>query len=342
MPRRPFSEGSRGEDRTAGGGLSCVGLGEDGSTDLASNLLDPAARAQQPVHTDFSPMIWDWDAEGVKGTASRLEQLCVHALLVQLYAPHLVTEGELPPAPATKGFGGGAKSGGPSADAVRAPVWLGKDYRLQCQPGGEPGITKGSWQRGHWRTLSPLTGFSRAHTAGQSAASKGRICSGVVAVTRDKQRQEPIVSLSGPQRAMHSRSPCAVNRRSILFCSAQRDELDLLAAQLDLELIAGRQPQLGGVGLAHHQVAVELHPGGLAEAPALRAPAAASSNAVAQVHPLGIQQCLIEGGEVEALAAILLAAHVAAAAHKIRFAGLAELLDLAEQLGAGKHGVMAK
>ncbi len=36
-----------------------------GSTYLASNLLDPAARAQQPEHTDFSPTIWDWDAEGV-------------------------------------------------------------------------------------------------------------------------------------------------------------------------------------------------------------------------------------------------------------------------------------
>jgi hypothetical protein len=48
--------------QTAGGGLACVGLGEDGSTYLASNLLDPVARAQQPAHTDFSPTLWDWDA----------------------------------------------------------------------------------------------------------------------------------------------------------------------------------------------------------------------------------------------------------------------------------------
>jgi hypothetical protein len=59
--------------QTAGGGLSCVGLGEDGSTDLASNLLDPAARAQQPEHTNFSPSLWDWDADGVRGTAARME-----------------------------------------------------------------------------------------------------------------------------------------------------------------------------------------------------------------------------------------------------------------------------
>ena len=32
----------------AGGGLACVGLGEDGSTYLASSLLDPSAKAQQP------------------------------------------------------------------------------------------------------------------------------------------------------------------------------------------------------------------------------------------------------------------------------------------------------
>jgi hypothetical protein len=59
--------------QTTGGGLSCVGLGEDGSTCLASNLLDPAARSQQPDHTDFSPSLWDWDADGVRGTASRME-----------------------------------------------------------------------------------------------------------------------------------------------------------------------------------------------------------------------------------------------------------------------------
>lgn len=47
--------------------------------------------------------------------------------------------------------------GGASADEVRAQVWLGKDYPLQRQPGGEPGTTRGTWQRGHWRTLSPLT-----------------------------------------------------------------------------------------------------------------------------------------------------------------------------------------
>jgi len=67
-----------------GGGLACVGLGEDGSTYLASSLLDPSSNAQQPEHIDFSATLWDWDADGVKGTAARMEQLSVHALLVAL------------------------------------------------------------------------------------------------------------------------------------------------------------------------------------------------------------------------------------------------------------------
>ncbi|MFM7265358.1 MAG: hypothetical protein ACKOZW_07170, partial [Cyanobium sp.] len=94
----------------AGGGLACVGLGEDGATYLASCLLDPSAKAQQPEHTDFSPPIWQWDADGVRDTSSRMEQLCVHALLVQLYLPELVAEGEVPPGSPSSGTGPGFSS----------------------------------------------------------------------------------------------------------------------------------------------------------------------------------------------------------------------------------------
>lgn len=136
----------------AGGGLACVGLGEDGATYLASSLLDPSAKAQQPEHTDFSPPLWDWDAEGVRGTSARMEQLSIHALLVQLYVPQLVSEGEIPPPPSAKGFGGRASAASrPLEHSLRRPVWLGKDYQLQRQSGGPT-------QRGHWRALSPLAG----------------------------------------------------------------------------------------------------------------------------------------------------------------------------------------
>jgi hypothetical protein len=135
----------------AGGGLACVGLGEDGATYLASSLLDPSAKAQQPEHTDFSPPIWDWDAAGVRGTTARMEQLCVHALLVQLFVSELVSTGAIPPPTGAKGFGGRAASdGGAGEEGMRAPVWLGKEYQLQRQGGDS--------QRGHWRALSPLAG----------------------------------------------------------------------------------------------------------------------------------------------------------------------------------------
>ncbi len=43
------------------------------SSDLASSLLDPSAKAQQLGHNDFSPTLWEWKAEGVKGTGATLE-----------------------------------------------------------------------------------------------------------------------------------------------------------------------------------------------------------------------------------------------------------------------------
>ena len=49
-----------------------------------------------------------------------------------------------------------------------------------------------------------------------------------------------------------------LSRPSLLLGSIPGDELDLLAAELDLQLIAGLHPHLGDVYLAHHLVAVEL------------------------------------------------------------------------------------
>ena len=69
---------------------------------------------------------------------------------------HLISEGEIPPAPGAKGFGGKASKGSATVEDIRHPVWLGQDYQLQRQPAA-PGVSKG-WQRGHWRALSPLAG----------------------------------------------------------------------------------------------------------------------------------------------------------------------------------------
>jgi len=62
-----------------------------------------------------------------------------------------VSEGEVPPPPASKGFGGRA-AGNRAAESLRRPVWLGKDYQLQRAAGGGPA------QRGCWQALSPLAG----------------------------------------------------------------------------------------------------------------------------------------------------------------------------------------
>ncbi|MFM7516117.1 MAG: hypothetical protein ACKO3V_04185 [Pirellula sp.] len=43
----------------------------------------------------FCPPLWDWAADGVRGTAARMERICVHVLLVQLTVPELVSEGEV-------------------------------------------------------------------------------------------------------------------------------------------------------------------------------------------------------------------------------------------------------
>ena len=94
----------------------------------------------------------------MRDTSTRMEQLCVHALLVQLYVSELVSEGEVPPPPASKGFGGRA-AGNRAAESLRRPVWLGKDYQLQRAAGG------GAAQRGCWQALSPLAGLVAAPLA---------------------------------------------------------------------------------------------------------------------------------------------------------------------------------
>jgi hypothetical protein len=116
--------------------------------------------------------------------------------------------------------------------------------------------------------------------------------------------------------------------------------LELLAAELDLELIAGLQAQLGGVGLADHQVAVELHPGGEAQLAACFGHT--TTPAVTEADVLGFQQGLLKGGEVQALAAVHLGADIAGGANQIGFLDIAELLDLGEQFGSSEHGERKK
>ena len=68
----------------------------------------------------------------------------------------------------------------------------------------------------------------------------------------------------------------------------------------------------GGVGLTHQQVSVALHRGDIAQ---LAAALAFAGSVRAKADAFGLEQGLIEGGGVQTLGAILLAAHLAAAAH---------------------------
>lgn len=107
--------------------------------------------------------------------------------------------------------------------------------------------------------------------------------------------------------------------------SAQWQQLDLLAAELGLGLTARLQTQLGGVGHANHQVAVELD---LGRVVAAAASLAAAFAALPEAQPPGFQQGLVEGREVEAFRAVLPGAQIAAAAHPLGLGNITEFLDL--------------
>ena len=66
---------------------------------------------------------------------------------------------------------------------------------------------------------------------------------------------------------------------------------------------------------------------------------AATATAGSEVHALGFQQGFVEGGEVQALRAVLLGGDVAAAAHQIGLGDIAQLLDFGEQISTGEHDV---
>jgi hypothetical protein len=124
---------------------------------------------------------------------------------------------------------------------------------------------------------------------------------------------------------------------SLLLSRPQGNELDLLATQLDLKLIAGFEAQLGGVGLADEQIAVELDLGREAQATAMP-PLAAIATAVTKADALGLQQGFIEGSEVQALGAVLFGADIAGGANQIGFRDIAEFFDLGEQCGSSEYG----
>ena len=91
-----------------------------------------------------------------------MEGLAINALLVQLYQPELLTTGPAAKMPSGKGFSvGGADDNG--AARPHGPVWIGKDFRLDCttrapspgSPGGDSSSAtrRPHRRRGHWHTV---------------------------------------------------------------------------------------------------------------------------------------------------------------------------------------------
>ena len=113
----------------------------------------------------------------------------------------------------------------------------------------------------------------------------------------------------------------------LLAAGADWHEPDLPFLQSDLEAVAGFEVQLLGVGLAHHQVAVEVHPRSARDLAA----GAFGGLASADVHALGFQQSLIEGREVEAFLAVLGGADVTGSPHQIGVGGMPSSWTLASR-----------
>jgi len=105
------------------------------------------------------------------------------------------------------------------------------------------------------------------------------------------------------------------------------NQADLLAAELDLELIAGLEIKQCRIGLADQQVAIALHGSDVAEFAAALTYLAST----AKLNALGFKQGLIEGSEIKALSAVLLIGDIAAGPDDLRLTHIAKLFDLGKQ-----------
>ena len=128
-------------------------------------------------------------------------------------------------------------------------------------------------------------------------------------------------------------------RHGSAFLALQGHQAYLAVAQVNAELITGLEIQHVGVRTAHHQVAVEMHVGAVAQIPAMGALAMGAASVVArQCNAGGLQQRLIERAVVQMLLAIGVHTHIAAMANKVRAMGATHGLNHFEQTFAFEHG----
>ena len=111
------------------------------------------------------------------------------------------------------------------------------------------------------------------------------------------------------------------------------NQADLLAAELDLELIAGLEIKQCRVGLADQQVAIALDGSDVAEFAA----ALPGFGCTAKIDSLGIQESLVEGCEVQPFRTVFFVGDIAASANQVRLAHIPEFFDLGEKVGTSEY-----
>ena len=101
---------------------------------------------------------------------------------------------------------------------------------------------------------------------------------------------------------------------SIFVFSTQGRQANLLATQLDFEFVARLEVEHRRVGLAHHQVAVELHLGAEAQ---LAAALTNFGGSAAELNTLGIEKGFVKSREIQTLSAVLLGGDIAAGTNDV-------------------------
>jgi hypothetical protein len=98
----------------------------------------------------------------VQSANQQMKVLAVKPLLMQRYQQELLSTDPSAKVSSGKGFAGAADPAG--TVSPQGPVWLGKDFRLDCNArAAAPGSPTGNggsgtsrrphWRRGHWHTV---------------------------------------------------------------------------------------------------------------------------------------------------------------------------------------------
>ena len=130
-------------------------------------------------------------------------------------------------------------------------------------------------------------------------------------------------------------SPDPCMSQSLFFflsVATHGNQTDLLAAELNLELIAGLEVQQSGVGLTNQQIAIALNSGDIAELATTL-----TNGGTTNLDAFGLEKSFVESREVQALAAVFLIRDIATGANDLGFTCIAKLAHLGEKVVTSEH-----